>query len=315
MNDAERPVDLGRRLRRARRRALFLGLRTVLHMIGFQRVRTLGKLTGALQYHLAWRQRRRIARDMALALGRPPGDPSVAPLLREAYRVNNTAVLEILAMFDQRQDEDELIARCEVDGLEHLRAALAGGRGAILLATHMGNAALLTVKLARAGWGVSVVYREARMMSAGLLQHGLEQYGIEGILANTGLRAYAQMVAALKQGRIVFVMMDQGVQQAETGMMQRFLGKDAAMPAGPAQLARSARAPLLPVATTAAEPIWRFEIQPPVPLGQGPLEADVAHLVRLTEQQVLQHPQLWSWHQRRWRKLRPATTPVPVASS
>jgi lauroyl/myristoyl acyltransferase len=233
VSDAERPVDIGRRLRRARRRALFLGLRTLLRMAGFQRVRLLGKLAGALQYRLAWRQRRRIAHDMALALGKPPGDASIAPLLREAYRVNNTAVLEILAMFDRRQDEDMLIARCEVDGLEHLRTAMAGGRGAILLATHMGNAALLTVKLARAGWGVSVVYREARMMSAGLLQNGLERYGIEGILANTGLRAYAQMVSALKQGRIVFVMMDQGVQQAETGLMQRFLGKDAAMPARP----------------------------------------------------------------------------------
>ncbi|MDF1483837.1 lysophospholipid acyltransferase family protein [Ramlibacter sp. H39-3-26] len=314
MSGADRPVDLGRRWRRARRRALFLGLRAVLRLAGFQRVRVLGNLTGALQYRLAWRQRRRIAHDMALALGRPPGDPSVAPLLREAYRVNNTAVLEILAMFDRRQNEDQLIAHCEVDGLEHLRAAMAGGRGAILLATHMGNAALLTVKLARAGWGVSVVYREARMMSAGLLQNGLEQYGIEGILANAGIRAYAQMVAALKQGRIVFVMMDQGVQQAETGLLQRFLGKDAAMPAGPAQLARAARAPLLPVATTAAEPAWRFEIQPPVPLGQDSLESDVERLVRLTEQQVLQRPQLWSWHHRRWRKLRPATTP-PVASS
>lgn len=315
MSDAERPVDLGRRVRRARRRALFLGLRTVLRVAGFQRVGLLGQLTGALQYRLAWRQRRRIAHDMAVALGRPPGDPSVAPLLREAYRVNNTAVLEILAMFDQRQDEDMLIARCEVDGLAHLRTAMAGGRGAILLATHMGNAALLTVKLARAGWGVSVVYREARMMSAGLLQNGLEQYGIEGILANTGLRAYAQMVSALKQGRIVFVMMDQGVQQAETGLMQRFLGKDAAMPAGPAQLARAARAPLLPVATTAAEPVWRFEIQPPVPLGEGSLASDVERLVQLTEQQVRQHPQLWSWHHRRWRKLPLATTPPPVASS
>ncbi|MFZ3120236.1 MAG: hypothetical protein WA159_18195, partial [Variovorax sp.] len=55
--------------------------------------------------------------------------------------------------------------------------------------------------------------------------------------------------------------------------------------------------------------VWRFQIQPPVPLGQGSLEADVERLVRLTEQQVLQHPQLWSWHHRRWRKLRPATTP------
>jgi KDO2-lipid IV(A) lauroyltransferase len=170
----------------------------------------------------------------------------------------------------------------------------------------MGNAALLPVLLARTGWSVSVVYREARMMSAGFLQNGLDQYGIQGILANTGIRAYGQMLSALKQGRIVFVMLDQGVQKSEDGLVQRFLGKDVAMPAGPAQLARSARAPVLPVATTAASPRWRFEIQPPLVLGQGTLEADAATLFSATERQILQNPQLWSWHHRRWRKKPPA---------
>ena len=302
----ERVPDLGRRLRRARRRLMFLGLRTVLRVAGFRRVGLIGHLAGELQFRLASRQRRRLQHDMALALGRPD-DAVVARLLRQAYRTNNTAVLEIMAMFDRRQDESLLAASCEVDGLEHLRTAMAGGRGAILLATHAGNAAMLTVKLAHAGWPVSVVYREARMMSAGFLQNGLEQYGIQGILANTGLRAYGQMLGALRQGRIVFIMMDQGVQKKETGTVLRFLGKDMAVPAGPAQLARAARAPLLPVATTASVPVWRFDIRPPVELGRGTLDDDLRHLVGITERQVLAAPQLWSWHHRRWRKLPPAT--------
>ncbi len=88
------------------------------------------------------------------------------------------------------------------------------------------------------------------------------------------------MLAALKQGRIVFLMLDQGVKQAKDGQVQRFLGKDMPMPAGPAQLARAARAPVLPVATLAATPRWRFALQPPLALGQDSLEADVATLVR-----------------------------------
>jgi KDO2-lipid IV(A) lauroyltransferase len=115
------------------------------------------------------------------------------------------------------------------------------------------------------------------------------------------------MLAALKQGRIVFIMMDQGVRAPKDGLRVRFLGKDAALPAGPAQLARAARAPLLPVVTTAARPLWRFAIRPPVALGQGTVESDVETLARLTERQILDHPQLWSWHHRRWRKLPAAT--------
>ncbi|GAB3663657.1 lysophospholipid acyltransferase family protein [Ramlibacter alkalitolerans] len=305
MTPAQEAPDLGRRLRRARRRMLFLGLRALLRVIGFGGIGVVGSVAGALQFHFARRQRRRIEHDMALALGRPPGDPAVRALLREAYRVNNTAVLETLAMFDRHLDEQQLGERCEIAGLDELRSAMAAGRGAILLATHAGNAALLPVKLAHAGWAVSVVYREARMMSAGFLQAGLERYGIEGILANTGLRAYGQMLAALKQGRIVFLMMDQGVRAPRDGLPVRFLGKEAAMPAGPSQLARAARAPLLPVVTTAARPLWHFTIRPPVTLGQGPIESDVETLARLTERQILDYPHLWSWHQRRWRKIAP----------
>ena len=140
------------------------------------------------------------------------------------------------------------------------------------------------------------------MMSADFFLEGLERYAIQGIAANAGLRAYGQMLAALKQGRIVFLMLDQGVKQARDGQVHRFLGKDMPMPAGPAQLARAARAPVLPVATLAATPRWRFALQPPPALGQASLEADVATLVRATERIVLDQPQLWSWPQRRWRK-------------
>jgi lauroyl/myristoyl acyltransferase len=281
---------------------MFLGLRSLLRVIGFRHARTLGSSLGELQFWFGGSQRRRLQREIAQVLGRPPHDPSVRPLLREAYRVNNGALMEIMAMFDQRQDEDTLTAHCQLDGLDHLRTAMSQGRGAIVLATHMGNASLAMVRVAQSGWPVSLLYRKARMMSDGFFQEGLEQYGIQAILANSGIRAYGQMLAALKQGRVLFLMMDQGLKKAGDGTMQRFLGKDVPMPAGPAQLARVSRSPVLPMVALAASPVWRFEIQTPLTIGQGTLEADVDFLTRLTETQVLQHPELWSWHHRRWSK-------------
>lgn len=297
-----------RDLRRRRRRAMFLSLRTLLRVIGFQHARTLGSWLGDLQFWFGWRERQRLQHEIAQVLGRPSHDPSVRALLLQAYRVNNGAVVEIMAMFDQRQDESTLAAHCELGGLEHLRAAMSQGRGAIVLATHMGNASLAMVRLAQEGWPVSLLYRKARMMSDGFFQNGLEHYGIQAILANGGIRAYGQMLAALKQGRVLFLMMDQGLRKAEDGVTQRFLGKDVPMPAGPAQLARVSRSPVLPMVAVGAEPVWRFEIQPQLTIGQGTLEADVDFLTRLTEAQVLQHPELWSWHHRRWRKFPMAAT-------
>jgi KDO2-lipid IV(A) lauroyltransferase len=97
--------------------------------------------------------------------------------------------------------------------------------------------------------------------------------------------------------------------------MQRFLGKDVPMPAGPAQLARVSRSPVLPMVAMAASPLWRFAIEPPVAIGQGSLEADVDALTRLTEAQVLQHPELWSWHHRRWNQLPMAAAPASPQQS
>lgn len=282
---------------------MFLVLRTLMRVLGFARARALGALLGELQFRIAWHTRRRCERDLAQLLGRAPGDAGVHALLRQAYHHNTAAVFEVLAMFDRRLDDATLAARCRLCGIEHLHAVLAGGRGAILLGTHSGNGLLIAVQLAHLGVPVSVVYRQALMMDEDLFEQGFALYGIEGILANEGLKAYGRMLGALKKNRVVFLMMDQGVKKSEDGVLMRFLGKDMPMPAGPAQLARHARAPVLPVATVAADPAWVFEIGAAVPRAPGAtLEADTQQLLRLTEQQVLQHPQFWSWHHRRWRK-------------
>ena len=304
-----------RALGRRRKRALFLVLRALVRRFGFASMRRIGAVLGQLHYLLNVPLRRRCLHDAARLLQRRPDDPARARQLREAYRVNTIAALEVLAMFERPLDDDTLNRRCHVDGIEHLQAARGGGRGAILLATHSGNALMMAVQLARRGIPVSVIYRQALMMSDDLFTAGLQPYGVEGIVANEGLKAYAKMLGALRQNRVVMIMLDQGVKHAQDGLMMRFLGKDMPMPAGPAQLARHSAAPLLPVTTLAAEPDWRFAIGAPVPRVAGnSLEADLAALLRICEDMVLARPQLWSWHQRRWRDFRLAAEGPASAS-
>jgi KDO2-lipid IV(A) lauroyltransferase len=188
-----------------------------------------------------------------------------------------------------------------LEGREHLQAAMAQGRGAILLGTHAGNGVLLAIQLAAAGFPISTVYRQSRMAPPGFLGHGLALYGIEGIVANEGLRAYARMLEAVKRGRIVFVTLDQGVKRPQDGIVVSFLGKAMAVAAGPAQLARRARTAVLPVLATGYDGAWHFRIEPPLAPATGPLAHDVERLARASERQALLHPELWSWHHRRWR--------------
>lgn len=294
-------AELKLKLARARRRGLFLLARALVRSAGFDGVRALGTEVSRLHYLLDPRTRRACLEGIAALQGRSPQDPEVVRTLREAYRVNTIAVLEVLSMVDRQLDAARLRSRCRVDGLANLVAARQG-RGAILLATHSGNSLLLAAQLADAGWPVTVVYRHARMMSAEFFAAGLPRYGIDGILANEGFKAYARMVDALRKDRILFAMVDQGVRDAETGVPLRFLGKDMPMPGGVVQLARSSRAPMLPVSALAADPVWHFSIEAPLVLQPGgTIEQDTTEVMRHVEAQVLAHPELWSWHQRRWR--------------
>ena len=300
-------------LRRGGRLGLFIALRALARVAGFRRAPALAKLLGELEYRVAWRRRRRCARDMALALGRSVGDPWVEARLRRAHHVNAQTTLEILAMLDRRQDERALAARLALQGLDNLQALRAENRGAILLGTHAGNGVLLLVQLAAAGWPVSVVYRQSRMAPAGFFARGLARYGIEGILANDGLRAYKRMVTAVKQGRLVFVTIDQGVKHPQDGIAVRFLGKEMPVAAGPAMLSRHTRAPVLPILATGYDGgAWRFRIEPPLPHASGPLATAVERLARASERQALRHPEMWSWHHRRWHKYPVARATMPA---
>jgi lauroyl/myristoyl acyltransferase len=290
------------RMRRLRRRTLFLLVRGMIRRCRFQSVRRVGAALGSVQYFVDAKTRRQCLDAMAVVQGLSATDAKLRQQLRSAYRVNTIAIAEVLWMVDRRLDDTLLHQQCLVSGKESLLAARTG-RGAILLANHSGNSLLLAAQLAAEGLPVTVVYRHARMMSAEFFANGLPRYGIEGILANEGFRAYARMLDALRHNRIVFAMMDQGVKEAETGIAVRFLGKDMPMPGGVVQLARQARAPIVPVITLAADPVWKFEIEAPIPLQTGAtLEEDVKVVLRHLEQQILARPELWSWHQRRWRK-------------
>jgi len=223
--------------------------------------------------------------------------------------VNTIAVLEVLSMVDRKLDTRRMGELCQVDGLENLQAAR-NGRGAILLATHSCNSLLLAAQLADQGWPMTIVYRQSRMMSLQFFVDGLAHYGFDGIAANEGFRAYARMLDALRHNRVVFAMMDQGVKKAETGVPLTFLGKHMPMPGGVVQLARQSRAPILPVASLAADPHWHFQIEPRLALVPGgTIEQDVIAVARHVEGQILAHPELWSWHQRRWREYPVAQDP------
>lgn len=284
---------------------LISALARVIRPLGMPALRRVGACVGELRYWLSFRERRRLTRHLSAVLGPDFATADVRRILRQAYRNSDRSAFEIVAMGAAPFPAALVRSACEVDGLDRLQTAAAQGPGAILLGMHMTNGILMAARLAVEGLPVTVVYRESRKMTPGFFEHLLPNHGLEGIDARNRSTAYRQMLRALRAGRIVFVLMDQGTKHG--GVTVEFLGKTLDMPAGPAELARRAGVPVLPALPLGGEAVWRFRIGAPLTLSVESTEASAAVLARSMEQHIRSHPELWSWHHRKWRRM-------PVAS-
>ncbi len=291
-------------LRRGRRRLGFELLRMVArvsnHLGGMALVRRSGERLGELHYRLSWFQRPELERQLGRLLPRAAVPPMETPL-RQAYRNNDRAIVEIIGMGCSRLPPEEIRAHCEITGMDRLHDALTAGRGVILLGMHMGNGILMATRLAADGLPVSVVARESRKTARGFLYDCLASHGMEVIRGESRTRLYKEMLRALRAGRVVYVLMDQATKHG--GIPVEFLGKRVELPAGPPRLALRTGAPVMAALPLAADPAWRFTIEGPMGMGGGDIEEAAGVMAHAMEEHILAHPELWTWHHRRWRKL------------
>src|SRR5438132_13003198 len=92
---------------------------------------------GTAWFLLNVRQRRAALDNYAAVLGVDRSDPRAARVARRAFQNYGRMLIDFLVLGDLSRDE--VIERMSVDGREHLDAALAGGRGVIMAAPHMGS--------------------------------------------------------------------------------------------------------------------------------------------------------------------------------
>ncbi|MFW5816112.1 MAG: lysophospholipid acyltransferase family protein [Wenzhouxiangella sp.] len=290
--------------RRWLRRSGFHLLKTAARLAalgGPDRVRRLGEAFGTMHYRLGRGKRLRLLQQMARVLPERAAVGALPADLREAYRINDRAILEILAAYSGALQPGQVAEMCALDGIDVLDRCLAQGRGAVLLGMHMGNGVAMAIHLAQRGYPVNVVYRESNKISPKFFARGIRRQGLVAIPARPAAAGFRRMLKALKGGEIVFILMDQASKSG--GVPVRFLGKNMDMPPGPAELARRTGAPVIPVLLRGADERWRFRLGEAIRLDLArPLDQEVKILARAMEAHILAYPQWWTWHQRRWHR-------------
>ena len=203
---------------------------------------------------------------------------------------------------------DRVIA--EATGLEHLEAARAAGKGAILLTGHFGAFEVFASWLGRLHPVAFVVRPLSNPHTERRLQELRDRAGVGTIGTDDVRRIFTE----LRANRWVAMLADQDARR--NGVFVPFFGTPASTPAGPARLALRTGAPIV-TGLVVRRPDGRFagRVNPPLALPPpgtpDPVRALTATHVAWLEQEVRARPDHWFWLHRRW-KTQPQPSPHPA---
>lgn len=220
---------------------------------------------------------------------------AVEPVVRGMYRHLGRSFVELL-----RSARRPLPVR--VEGRGYLDAALADGRGVLVLTAHLGNWEVLVRAGTLADRPVSVVTKRLRSGWAEAAWRALRRGGPTLLPAGASARA---VVAALGRGEIVGYVLDQH-DPAPRAVVAPFFGRPAATSADLVRLARATGAAVVPVFTRRVGGEHVVRVEPPVELAwsedkRADVEAGTRRCLAVVEAAIAAQPDQWLWIHRRWK--------------
>jgi phosphatidylinositol dimannoside acyltransferase len=239
--------------------------------------------------------RKNLARVIGVAPKDVPGSlmraslASYARYWREAFR---------LPTMDLHAVGQELAKT--VVGDEHLGAALAQGRGAVLALPHSGNWDMAGVWLAQTRGTFTTVAERLKPESLYRRFIGYrESLGFEVIPLSGGEQPPFQLLSErLRDNKAVCLMAERDL--SRSGVQVNFFGEPTRMPAGSAKLAITTGAALLPVHCWYAGDATRIEIYPPLDCTGGDVGVIIQALADIFARNIAEYPADWHMLQPQW---------------
>lgn len=179
-----------------------------------------------------------------------------------------------------------------VAGREHLHAAMAGGRGLVILTAHLGNWELAGRLLAQ------YATRPTHVVVAAEVDPAVERF-LRGapapvrFVTRSSPTAALSLVAALRRGEVVALQGDRAL-GTRGDVAVPFFGADAPFPLGPFLLARAAEVLAVPAfCVLGADRRYTVEIGSAIAAPRDRERSALAQWVRALEHIVRRHPEQW----------------------
>jgi len=247
---------------------------------------------------------RRIAREsLKIALGDEIDEPTRKKIIRDCFENIGCSMTDLIYFTEYPGGVKEKFA---IDGRQHLDAALALGRGVIIVTAHFGNFCLMMLELAQLGYPVNCIIRRARdAIIAQKIYTSMNKVGVKPIYSLPAARSVKESLAALKRNETLCILLDQHYGSG-SGVMVDFFGRKAATATGPVVLANRTGAPVVPIFTIREGDRYRLIIEPPLAMEDAANEEEfvlvnVKRITRLIERYIRRYPAEWGWMHRRWK--------------
>jgi phosphatidylinositol dimannoside acyltransferase len=243
---------------------------------------------GSAWYWLSAAQRRAALDNYAAVLGAEPDDPRVALVARRAFQNYGRMLMDFLLLGSL--SPEELVKRMTYDGREHLDAALAQGRGAVMALPHMGSWDMAGSFAAALGYKVWAVAEKFPGSLDGAVVGTRERFGLK--VVSLGRSAVRTLNAALRDNGIIALVCD--LEQGP-GVEVKFFGRRAIVPGGPAALALKNGAPVItaaPYATSHGH--YHVHLDAPMQVSAGETrEALMQRVIGRFEDFIRERPDQW----------------------
>jgi lauroyl/myristoyl acyltransferase len=264
---------------------------------------TLADGLAALTFFFVRGYRTRSIRNATMALAGCPAPCNAPAIARRALKNFFRACVEMIIAMESSDEERR--AAIPIEGIKHLEAAVANGKGVIVLSAHLGNFFLVGTRLAVEGYTVHILINQPHDIGfAKLLDDLRSEIKMFTIHARPRREALRAVSAALRQSGIVVMIADE--YRRGNGVPTKFFGRTVLARRGPATIASRTGAALVPACVVRQpDESLRLIIDPEIQLirpgiRQGESGENARRMTQWVERTVRAYPDQWNWQNIRW---------------
>ena len=274
---------------------LFFAFLRIIILLPLSWIEAIGSFLGWLVYRLA-PSRRRVTRINIQQAYPEYTEVEIKKLIKSSYKSLGISIFEMaLAWWASR---DYLRAHCTVEGMEHLEAELAKGKGVIMLTGHFSTLEIGGILLALYT-PLNAVYKKAHNPMFNTFMHFYRNQHLREAIPNSNVRGF---IKGLRNGIATWYAPDQDF--SDNIVFAPFLGGIAGTLTSTAKMAEIARASVVPFYPQRLEngKGYKLVILPALEnFPSGDQIEDATRVNQAIETMVRKNPEQYAWIHKRFK--------------